>query len=315
MASIRRIKAGWQAQVARKGVRTSKTFPTKREAQDWAARQEHLIATGSGKYGPGTLADVLRRYARTESPKKKGERWEVIRLTKLAGDSLGKTPLRKIDTAALADWRDRRLRDVGAGTVRREMTLLNHVFNVAMREWGLMPSNPLKGVARPKEPPRRDRLVTDDEIERLVAVAGTDLRRVSTRAVHAFRFSCITAMRAGEVCALRSGDVEGRVARLHDSKTGKGRDVPLSLSALDLWALLPGSFDLTPRQLDANFRLVRDKAKITGITYHDSRHRAITDMARKITPLDLARAVGHDDLNMLMRYYEASADDIAGLLD
>lgn len=43
MASYRRSKHGWEAQVARMGVRKSKTFDTKAEAAAWAADTEASI--------------------------------------------------------------------------------------------------------------------------------------------------------------------------------------------------------------------------------------------------------------------------------
>ncbi|MDO5706062.1 MAG: hypothetical protein Q4G49_13490 [Paracoccus sp. (in: a-proteobacteria)] len=48
-------------------------FPTKREAQDWAARQEAEILAGAGGGSSVRLADVLVRYAREVSPTKRGE--------------------------------------------------------------------------------------------------------------------------------------------------------------------------------------------------------------------------------------------------
>ncbi|MEL7299335.1 MAG: site-specific integrase [Pseudomonadota bacterium] len=315
MASIRKIKSGWQAQVARRGVRTSKTFPTKRQAQDWAAREEQLILSGEGKYDGGTVSDLLGRYARTVSPKKRGERWEVLRLNNMARDELGAVRIKDLDPADIAAWRDRRLKQVAPNSVRREMQILNAVLNVAVKEWGALPRNPARDVSKPPKPQPRSRLVTDAEIAKLVARAP-DLNTIAGRSVHAFRFACATAMRASELLSLDASSVNGSVATLQTSKTGKGRRVPLSSHARDLWAALPGDgFDLTPRQLDANFRKVRDACKITGLTFHDSRHRAITDLARKVSVLDLARIVGHDNLSQLMTYYEAQAEDIATLLD
>jgi hypothetical protein len=111
---------------------------------------------------------------------------------------------------------------------------------------------------------------------------------------------------------LRPDDVVGAVARLHTSKTGKRRDVPLSSAARALWAELPdGWFNLAPAQIDANFRKVRAAAKIEGLTYHDSRHRALTDLAKLVHVLDLARIAGHDNVSQLLTYYNESAADIA----
>lgn len=319
MATIRRYKDRWQAQIARKGIRKSATFPTKRDAQDWAAREEHLILTGQGTYGPGTFGDLLDRYEREVVPGMKSassRRWNSLKLGNLAGDPIGAIAVKDLRTGDFADWRDRRSKSVGPATVNREMNLMSSVLTRAVDEWHLLPASPIRKVKRPRQPPPRDRLVTAEEIDKLIEAAGTDLKVVQARAIHAFRFACVTAMRCGEVCALKRDDVQGQVARLHDSKNGLPRDVPLSAAALALWEALPGDgFQLKPAQVDAAFRAVRDKAKITGLTFHDSRHKATTDMAKKLHPLALARLLGHKDLKMTLRYYNETASDIARLLD
>lgn len=317
MASISRHKNGWRAQVARQGVRRSKIFPTKQEARDWAARQEHLILNGARMAAAQPFADVLERYAREVSPGKRGERWERIRLAKLARDDLGKVSLRDLTATHLAAWRDRRLREVAPGSVAREMTLLSSVLSVACKEWQIIPHNPLADVRKPPAPPARDRLPTPDEIERMRHVAGEDLTTATARAMHAFLFACETAMRAGEIVGLRPGDVDGNVARLRMTKNGRGREVPLSSAALALLEALPPAdplFGLSSRQLDSLFRKVRDRAAVADLVFHDSRHLAITNLSRRVDVLTLARMVGHRDLKMLMTYYNESASDIAGRL-
>lgn len=315
MASIRKHLKGWQAQVARKGIRKSRVFNTKTEARDWAARQEHLILSGEMSTG-GALGDLFNKYAREVSPKKRGARWEIVRLERLQKTDLAKVHLKNLTPGDFAQWRDLRLGEVSSSSVLRELQLISSVLSVARREWGLVKGNPLADVTRPKRAPPRDRRVSDDEIERLLAVAGTDLSKGTARAIHAFRFAVETAMRAGEILALRKKDINGNVARLHITKNGKPRDVPLSKAALALWEALPrDGFDLSSGSLDTLFRRVRGKAKIEGMTFHDSRAEATTRLAAKLDVLDLARVTGHQDLNMLIRvYYRKSAADIAGLL-
>jgi integrase len=46
------------------------------------------------------------------------------------------------------------------------------------------------------------------------------------------------------------------------------------------------------------FRKVRDDVAIVGLTFHDTRHEAITRLARKVDVLDLARITGHKDLRI-----------------
>jgi integrase len=101
------------------------------------------------------------------------------------------------------------------------------------------------------------------------------------------------------------------VARVHRSKNGRPRNVPLSEQARRVLADVAGAFDITVRQKDALFRKLCAKAGIEGLHFHDSRHTAITRLATKLTVLELARMVGHRDLNQLLVYYNESAEEIA----
>jgi len=267
-----------------------------------------------------SFGDLLDRYARERSMAKRGARWEVIRIEKLRRDPLAAIALGDLCAAAFADWRDRRLREVAPASVAREMQLMSAVLTVARREWQLIPVNPMSDVRVPSRPPARDRLPTDDELARLALMATDDLSRAGARAFHAFRFAMETAMRAGEICGLTWDriDLNRRVARLVRTKNGHAREVPLSIEAVRLLEALPKAdpvFGLTPPRLDALWRKLRDAAAIEGLTFHDSRHAAITRLARRLDVLALARMVGHRDLRQLQVYYNESAEDMARRLD
>lgn len=310
MASVVRFGKRWRAHVARQGVRKSKVFNTRQEARDWAAQAERGIL--AGRTSRDTLAEVMDRYSIEVSPRKRGARWERIRLDKLRRDKIAGLPIADITAADISDWRDRRLRDVGPGTVRREMGLIAAVFSRARDEWGLIAESPMRAVRKPAAPRARDRRPTADELARMEQAATGALRR----AYDCFLFSIETGMRAGEVCGLRPDDINGRVARLAMTKNGTARQVPLSSEALRILARYDGDpvFSFTPRQLDANFRRLKAAAGVEGLTYHDSRHEATTRLARVLEPLELARMLGHRNLNELLTYYNESAEDIAGRL-
>lgn len=319
MASIRKVGNKWKAEIERKGVRKAKRFATRQEAKDWAAREEFLITGGEKVAATITFADLMQRYSREVSPTKRGRRWEQIRLEKLCRDPLAKKRVSDVDAAALSKWRDKRLGEVKPNTVRREMELMSAVFTQAVKEWGLLRSSPMANVRKPAPGRPRDRLPTADEIDRLRAAAG-DLNTYTGRAFHAFMFSIETAMRAGEVCGLRWEhiDLDRRVAHLPMTKNGRPRDVPLSTAARDMLIALEGFnrvFNLSPRQLDANWRKLKGKARVEGLNYHDSRHAAITALAKKVEVMDLARIVGHTNVSQLLTYYNESAADIAKKLD
>jgi len=99
------------------------------------------------------------------------------------------------------------------------------------------------------------------------------------------------------------------------TKNGFPRSVPLSSEALRLPGQLPrvddSVFVLTARQIDAIFRKIRARALIENLHFHDSRHEAITRLARKLDVMDLARMVGTRDLRILMVYYNATPSEIA----
>ncbi|WP_211228131.1 site-specific integrase [Azovibrio restrictus] len=177
----------------------------------------------------------------------------------------------------------------------------------------------MKGVRKPKAPLPRDRRISQLEIDKLLLafgyIQGQPPRATTARVGAAFLFAIETAMRAGEICSLQWANIEGPVAHLPITKNGFPRSVPLSPGAIKILESLPRDtamvFNLQPSQLDALFRKARARALIDDLHFHDTRHEAITRLARKLDVLDLARMVGIRDLRILMVYYNAQPDEIA----
>lgn len=306
----------WRHRVMIAGKRVSGTFDTKGAALAWEARQRTAQAGGGAT--TQTCKDAFDKYEIEVSKKKKGHRWEALRLQAFGRSSLGAVRMRDVEATHVAAWRDERLQTVQGSTVQREMNLLSNVFAVARKEWKWIKGSPTTDVRRPKENNPRFRRITEQEIKEICAALGwldKPPRTKQQRIAAAFLFAIETAMRAGEICALRPGDVEGRVARVRDSKTGEGRDVPLSPRALEIWKMVPEGFGVASASLDAMFRVARkERTTIENLKFHDTRHEAITRLAKKLHVLDLARVVGHKDLKRLMVYYNLSAEDIADKL-
>lgn len=308
----------WRHRIMVNGERVSGTFDTKAAALKWEIQQRVVLSADRPVAVDKTCAEAFRRYELQVSRSKRGYRWEAGRLAAMAASSLGPITMRDISPSHIAAWRDERLRSVQGGTVTREMNLLSHVFSVARKEWKWLPASPTTNVARPKAKPHRDRRISQDEIDRICIALNwpTDgslfvPESKKQRIALVFLFAIETAMRAGEICGLKAGDVKGRVARLRMTKNGLPRNVPLSQRAADIWSVVPDGFGVTTASLDTMFRTARDRACIEGLTFHDSRHEAITRLAGKLNVLDLARMVGHHDIKQLQTYYNASAEDIA----
>jgi len=333
MASILKMATGWRVQVNVKGQRDSRVFSGKALAQEWAVKREaemRSISSGAGSK-THTVGDALRRYAADVSPTKRGARWEILRLDVIGRKEIEGKPFSVIRLADLrpshiAAWRDLRVKEVAGASVSREMSLLSHVMEIARKEWGWILIDPMKDIRRPAEGPPRDRLISTAEIDAICVSLGFQeglpVVLPSQRVAVAFLFAIETAMRAGEILGLTSltVDMETRVAYLPLTKNGSARNVPLSTRAVELLKMLPTVdagmplFALMSASRDALFRKGRDRAMVVGLTFHDTRHEAITRLAKKLQILDLARMTGHKNLQELMTYYNATASDIAGRL-
>jgi len=280
-------------------------------------REGDLLAA---KLPDHSVREALRRYGREVSPKHKGEQWEVVRLAMLERDPLAAVMLPDLQPRHLAEWRERRLKSVSGASVRREMSLLRSVLKVCRAEWGWLRIDPLADVAKPPSPPSRRRRISRDEEDRIVLALGYNggaPENASQRVALAFLFALETAMRSGEILALRPGDVGAKSVTLRATKNGDVRRVPLSPRAREILALLPAAdpvFDLDAGIRDALFRKARDRAGIADLHFHDSRAEAIWRLSKKLDVLELARVIGHRDIKSLMLYYQADADELADRL-
>ena len=306
MASFKKLPSGlWQAQVFRRGVRRSESFPSKGAAVAWAGTVEAEIMAGvRGEIPNLTLDAVFERYGRDVSAGKKGEKWEKARIGLVRRDPLALVRLKDFGKVQVAQWRDRRLEAVSAASVRREWNLLNHACNLAVGEWGWLKENPFKLVKRPADGKARKRTATDAEIAVLTEQASPNMRRVIVWALE-------TGMRAGEIAGLTAEDVSGNVATISDSKNGTSREVPLSAKALEQ---LPAPFGLTAGSISGLFAKLCKDVKIDGLTYHDLRATAATRLAKRLNPFQLAKMFGWKDMDMVLTYYRETAEDVAKLL-
>lgn len=318
VAYYKKLKTGWRAQVEKAGVRKSKVFDLKAEAVAWATKLEAEIDAQSHSHlatDTLTFHALVDRFQRDECPKRKGRDTEIKRLEYLKRQ-IPDVPLREVNATLIARWRDERMAKVKPGTVRREMATLRAVLEVARREWRLFAVNPIADVRKPPAPAARTRLITQEEIDAVVAELRyrDDLPVVQAQQQVAVMFliAIETGMRSGEI---RRAVVKGRVAYLATTKNDDAREVPLSTRAVELFAKVPGGFTVAPGTRDGMFRKARERALLSGFTFHDSRAVALTRLSKKLDVMELARMIGHRDPRSLMIYYRQPAEDIAKKLD
>lgn len=137
-----------------------------------------------------------------DTPKHRGERWEVTRLRRSSCDMLTDVRLPALRPIHVTEWRERRLQAVSGASVRREMNLLQSVLKACHKDWGWLDSDPLD---RPANPPSRRRRISQDEVDRITLALGYDggvQETISDRVALSFLFALETAMRSGEILGL-----------------------------------------------------------------------------------------------------------------
>ena len=315
MASIRRRNGKYQVQVRIGKYSTSKSFLLLSDAKDWARAQE-IEASGrlflGRQYQPKNFSEILTRYAKEITPLKRSAENELIVIKALLRDSWTKIDLRHLRTQDLFRWRDRRLKKVKSATIRRQLNLIKHACSVAERDWDW--ASPLvifKRLTLPKSPVHVVRRITPDQ-QRALIDAAQDCR--SPYMAPIIEFALYTAMRRGELLALKWDDLnlENSELFIRQAKNGRQRLIPLSESAVRLLAPLPRDnsgrvFPMSPGAVRQAFTRLRHRAKLDHLRFHHLRHEAISrffDLG--LTPVEVSLLSGHRQLEQVNHYAHAT---------
>lgn len=323
MATYRKRGATWRAEIKLNGVRESMTFDTKASAQAWAREREGEILAGKrGQIVAKTVKQGLERYAEHVSPKHRGERWERVRLGKLARDlPFAGRIMAEVTKADVASWRDGMSPPLALSSARREYGLLRAVFAAARDEWGWVRVSPFDTLSPPPAGRPRTRRVSDDELDRILLALNYERGQAPETASHYIALAALlaveTGMRQGEILSMddESYRPAARVIHLDRTKNGDERDVPVSKAAMAVLELAP-TFPVAAQTFDTLFRRARIRAGLEDLHFHDLRREATTRLAKRLDVLTLAKVTGHRDVKLLLRtYYAPSMADVAALLD
>jgi integrase len=331
MASIfkRKNKDGtthWRAVIRVKGYPTvCNHFARKQEADDWAIDVERQIKQGQFNFGrhkkQHTFSELVDHFINNgalehhRSAKDSlrhlnywGERLGDYALVHLTPERLGKERLLLIETPT------NRGEKRSSATVNRYMATLSSVLSYACRQLRWMDDNPCFNLIKLKENPGRDRVLTQEEVQRLMA-ACLQSRNGYLYCIVLLAFT--TGMRQGEILSLTWNqiDFDNKLAHLKETKNGTPRSVPLVEAVIEeLWQLFQsrdpakslifasktvfGKIDINKAWNEALKR-----ASIEGFVFHSIRHHFATLAARSgASNLQLKTALGHKTLQMLERY-------------
>ncbi|MEM9388347.1 MAG: site-specific integrase [Pseudomonadota bacterium] len=343
--SKRTGKVTWQAVVRLSGVKPqSATFDSKRDASRWAYRREEQIRRGhyaaASDAERWTVSQAAERYfsealpkLRSAAARRKHIGWLVERV--------GALPLARLTPARLAELRDELARTEGvrsgrkpsAASVNRHLAAWSALLAKCHRDWHLLETNPASQVRKEKEPPGRDRYLSEDERARFLEACR---RSKNPMLYPAVLIALCTGGRQAEVLGLRWRDVdlkEGTAQlRRGATKNEEPRTLVLrgqALDALKSWHgssrfiapddyVFPSRNGLKPTDglQRKPFQAALEEAEIDDFRWHDLRHCTGSYLAMSgATELEIAKILGHKTTAMVKRYSHLSTDHSRSVID
>ncbi len=291
-----------------------------------------------------TFGELMERFLREHVTKRASQRSYIgyaKRLRAFFGDG---TPLVQITPRLIVDYKNQLFADdLAPASVNRHLATLKKAFNLAVREWEWCQRNPVLSVSMERERNGRDRWLTVEEEQQLLAACRPWLHDL-------VRFALGTGMRMGEILSLswRGVDLTRRTVMLFHSKNGERRTIPMNQTILSLLkakkeeasSMKPPTGNViklkagnpsdlvfrskvgTPIEsghLRRAFRLALKKAEIEDFHFHDLRHTFATRLVQAgIELYKVQRLLGHKSPMMTQRYahhYPESLRDGVEVLD
>lgn len=276
-----------------------------------------------------TLKDYLINYKEKVSILKKGYAQEVFRIQSICKDEIVFKTFGEITSVDIAGYRDRRLeqlnpktkKKISPATVRLEMSLLSHLYDIALVEWGGCTENPVKLVRKPKTPKGRDRRLSRKEENKILNYC-TKYRNQDLGCIIIIALE--TAMRQNEILTLTWNQVNlrSRIISLKNTKNGTDRDVPLTMKAVSLLKTMDSKnkerlFNYTNPGFKSVWRKMILDLGIKDLHFHDLRHEAVSRLFEKGTldMMEISSISGHKSLSMLKRYTHLEATKLVKKLD
>lgn len=211
-------------------------------------------------------------------------------------------------------------------TCNRYLTTLGSLYKWAKRR-RITPRgfiSPTRGIERFPEPPHRVRYLSDEERERLFAVANVS----SWPKLYALILMALTTgARKGELLSLRwrDVDIDKGVASVTTSKNGEPRVLPLTQTLVrellrfrrqpDRLVFESPRIPGKPMSVEMPWRKALIDAKIENFRFHDLRHSCASYLAQSgASLLEIADVLGHRQVSVVRRYAHLSVDSKAALV-
>ncbi|MHB8110007.1 MAG: tyrosine-type recombinase/integrase [Syntrophorhabdaceae bacterium] len=271
-----------------------------------------------------TFQEMMQKYMREHSVLKKRstlrDEASLKHLLPFFSDRL----ISKIRPSLVSSYKSARLLSGAApATVNRELALLKHAFNLAVKEWEWIEDNPILRVSMEKEPPAKDRWLAEDEERKVISTSPNWLTDIII-------FALDTGCRRGEILSLswKHLDLTKSMVTIFGKKTGEWRGIPLTRRVSEMLAAKQAGRKVLPlreelvfmhptgrtvniHELRWAFELTLTQADIKDLRFHDLRHTFATRLAQQgIDLFTIQKLLGHKSFGTTQRYAHHCAESL-----
>ena len=292
------------------------------KAKKQIAMGEHPAAKKALQRQVPTISDfVHNRYLPYVQGYKKSWKCDAGLLRKHIEPIWGKRYLDQITKADIIALMAKHRTTHAPGSCNRLLILLRYMFSLP-KKWDMLgvPNNPTTGLPLMKEGNIKERYLSTDEAQRLYQVL-TRSENVMLRYI--IPMLILTGARKREVLDARweDFDFEHRLWRIHTTKLGKPRFVPMSDGVINLlesvprhnceW-VFPNPKTLKPYvSIYYSWDSARREAGLGDVRIHDLRHSYASFLVNAGRSLyEVQRLLGHTQIKTTQRYAHLSQDTL-----
>jgi integrase len=206
-------------------------------------------------------------------------------------------------------------------SINREIALLKTIYSKALKN-GKAEVNPTITIKMYFEDNERTRILTQEEYIRLLAHSSPHIQPI-------IKIGYQTGMRIGEILPLNWGQIDLKNGFIElestDTKTKRGRDVPLSPELIEMFRGMVQGLPNIPvftykgkpiKSISTAFTKACKRAGIEDFVFHDLRHTFITNKCDEgHHNFRIMAATGHKTMSCFKRYYTSRREDLQLLVN